>query len=216
MEAILLGASGLIGRELLTLLLNDPTFSMVTIIVRKKLPIENEKLRQIIADFSTIETCKNYLKGDVIFSCLGSTKKKTPNRDIYYQIDHDYPLHVAKTARSQGIKDFHLVSSLGANRHSSNFYLRMKGEIEEDLAQLNFKSLHIYRPSLLKGERKEKRTLEKLSITIMDLIDPLLFGSLKKYQSIAAKTVALAMHRESLKKQTGKFIYPSDKIKEIV
>src|SRR5690606_22388444 len=99
MEAILLGASGLIGGELLKLLLADPTYSKVKIIVRKELPRTNEKLEQIIADFSTIEAKKNKLKADVIFSCLGSTKKKTRDLKEYYQIDHDYPLLVGKLAK---------------------------------------------------------------------------------------------------------------------
>ena len=215
MEAILLGASGLIGGELLHLLLADPNYSKVKIIVRKELPITNKKLVQIIADFTTIEAIKDELKGDVVFSCLGSTKKKTPDLSEYYQIDHDYPLLVAKLAKEQGVKSFHIVSSLGANSSSSNFYLKMKGETEDDIEKIEFNSLHIYRPSLLTGDRKEKRILEKAGEFIMKIIDPLLFGSLKKYRSISGKTVASAMHKQSLMDNAGVFIYPSDKIKEL-
>lgn len=215
MEAILLGASGLIGGELLKLLLADPNYSKVKIIVRKKLPVTNEKLEQIIADFSTVEANKEKLQADVVFSCLGSTKKKTPDLKEYYQIDHDYPLLVAKLTKDQGVKSFHIISSLGANSSSSGFYLRMKGETEDDIAKIGFKSFHIYRPSLLTGDRKEKRIVENVGEIIMKVIDPLLFGSLKKYRSISGKTVASAMHKQSLVDSTGKFIYPSDKIKEL-
>ena len=215
MEAILLGASGLIGGELLKLLLADPNYSKTKIIVRKELPIISEKLEQIIADFSTIEANKNKLKADVVFSCLGSTKKKTPNLKEYYEIDHDYPVLVAKLAKDQGVKSFHIVSSLGANSSSSNFYLKMKGETEDDIEKIGFKSLHIYRPSLLTGARKEKRLLEAASEYIMKVINPLLLGSLKKYRSIPGKIVASAMHRQSIINSTGNFVYPSDKIKEL-
>jgi uncharacterized protein YbjT (DUF2867 family) len=215
MEAILLGASGLIGGELLKLLLADPNYSKVKIIVRKKLPVTNEKLEQIIADFSTIEAHKKKLKADVVFSCLGSTKKKTPNLKEYYQIDHDYPVLVGKLAKDQGVKSFHIVSSLGANSSSSGFYLRMKGETEDDIEKIGFKSYHIYRPSLLTGDRKEKRIVDNIGEVIMKIIDPLLLGSFKKYRSISGKTVASAMHKQSLINSTGKFVYPSDKIKEL-
>lgn len=215
MEAILLGASGLIGGELLKLLLADPNYSKVKIIVRKKLPVSNEKLEQIIADFTTIEAHKEKLKADVVFSCLGSTKKKTPDLKEYYQIDHDYPLLVAKLTKDQGVESFHIVSSLGANSSSSGFYLKMKGETEDDIAKIGFKSYHIYRPSLLTGDRKEKRIVENIGEVIMKIIDPLLLGSFKKYRSISGKTVASAMNKQSLINGTGKFIYPSDKIKEL-
>src|SRR5690606_30210387 len=131
MEAILLGASGLIGGELLNLLLADSNFSKVKIIVRKELSVKNDKLLQIIADFSTIEAHKDNLNADVVFSCLGSTKKKTPDVKKYYEVDHDYPVLVAKLAKDQGVESFHIVSSLGASSTSSNFYTKMKGETED-------------------------------------------------------------------------------------
>lgn len=215
MEAILLGASGLIGGELLKFLLADPNYSKVKIIVRKELPITNKKLEQIIADFTTIEAYKDKLQADVVFSCLGSTKKKTPDLKEYYQIDHDYPLLVAKLAKDHGVESFHLVSSLGANRSSSVFYTRMKGETEDDISNLGFKSFHIYRPSLLTGARIENRFMEKLAECIMTVLNPLLLGSLKKYRSIPGKTVASAMYKQSLINSVGIFVYPSDKIKKL-
>lgn len=215
MEAILLGASGLVGGELLNLLLADSNYSKVKVIVRKELPIKNNKLQQIIADFSTIEAHKDKLNAEVVFSCLGSTKKKTPDLKKYYEVDHDYPLLVAKLTKVQGVKSFHIVSSIGADASSSNFYIKMKGETEDDLKKVGFKSLHIYRPSLLTGERNEKRLLENLGEFVMKVINPLLLGSLKKYRSIAGKTVASAMHKQALSNNTGDFIYLSDKIKEL-
>lgn len=215
MDALVLGASGLVGGELIKLLLNDPAFQKVKIIVRKKLPLEHKKLEQILGDYSTIEAQKNLLKTDVVFSCLGSTKKKTPDKKEYYKIDHDYPLLVARLALENGATSFHLVSSLGANRLSSGFYLKMKGETERDIIALAYPAIHIYQPSLLTGERKEKRGLEGAGSYIMKIINSLLIGSLRKYRSIPAKTVASAMHKQALLSSQGAHIYTSDKIKEI-
>ena len=215
MDALILGSSGLIGGELLKLLLKDSTIQKVKIIVRQELPVVHEKLEQILADYSTIEAQKNLLMADVVFSCLGTTKKKTPDKREYYEIDHDYPVLVARLALKNGASSFHLVSSLGANHLSSSFYLKMKGETERDIIALGYDSIHIYQPSLLKGERKEKRGLEGISNSIMQVINPLLLGSLKKYRNISGKTVASAMHKQALLKNKGTHIYTSDKIKEI-
>lgn len=215
MEALLLGASGLVGGELLQLLIQNTDFQNIKIVVRKKLPLSSPKLEQIIGNFTTIQKHEEKFKVDVIFSCIGSTKKKTPNLKEYYTIDHDYPLLVAKIANNQGVKSFHIVSSLGANSASATFYLKMKGEIEDNLKAMGFERLCIYRPSLLTGKRKEKRTLEGTGEYIMKVINPLLLGPLKKYRSISAKTVAKAMYKQSLLSEKGVFIYPSDKIKEM-
>jgi len=215
-KAILLGASGLIGSHLLQLLLASSKFSSITIFVRKPLGIKNEKLTEIITDFSQISKLKELITGDFVFSCLGSTKSKTPDLKEYRRIDHDIPVEVAGFAAENSVRQFHLVSSLGANPKASNFYTKMKGETEEDIKQIQIPSIHIYQPSLLRGERKENRLFEKIALQITKLIDPLLTGSLKKYRSIEIEKVAQAMYNQSLKQQMGIFTYQSDQIKELV
>lgn len=215
-KAILLGASGLIGSRLLELLLNSNSFNEVTVLVRKSLGINHEKLTEVITDFSELTPLNSIISGDIIFSCLGSTKNKTPNLKDYKRIDHDIPLQIAKFGKENNVSQFHLVSALGANSQSSVFYSKMKGQTEEELKQLGFISTFIYQPSLLRGERKEKRFFEKLTLKITKYIDPLLTGSLKKYRSIKVETVAQAMLNQSLKKQKGVFTYQSDQIKELV
>jgi uncharacterized protein YbjT (DUF2867 family) len=106
-----------------------------------------------------------------------------------------------------------LVSAIGANSNSSNFYTKTKGETEEAIKETGLKSIHIYQPSLLTGDRKEHRLIEKIAAVLMKVIDPLLLGGLKKYRSIPAETVAVAMYKQSLNKEEGVFVYPSDKIK---
>jgi uncharacterized protein YbjT (DUF2867 family) len=213
--AIVLGASGLIGSNLLPLLLENSNFESIKIFVRKTLPVQHPKLLQILTNFEDLEAVKNEIKADVIFCCLGSTKSKTPDLKKYRIIDHDYPIYFAEEGLKNGLTEYHLVSALGANSKSSNFYTKMKGETENAIKKLDISSLYIYQPSFLKGNRTEKRLGEKIALLVMKLIDPLLMGSLKKYKTIAAEVVAKAMINESIKNKKGIFVLESDKIKEL-
>ena len=214
-KAIIAGASGLIGSNLLQILLNEPGYDEVLILVRKELPVNHKKLKQLVIDFDRLADHSKSINGDVIFSCLGTTMKKTPDLSVYRKIDHDYPLQLAQIAYQNGVAQYHMVSSLGANANASNFYLKTKGQVEEDLKQVALRTLCIYQPAFLTGDRKESRIAEKFLIPLMKLINPLLIGSLKKYRSIPAATVALTMYKQSLKKEDGLFIYSSDQIKEL-
>lgn len=215
MKAIILGASGLVGNHLLTLLLSSESYKEIIALVRKPLEIESGKLTQVITEADTIINVKEQLLGDVVFCCIGSTKKKTPDLEEYYKIDHDYPLKVAAIALENGAKQYHLVSAMGADTESRIFYSKMKGELERDLLGLPYDGVHIYRPSLITGDRSEKRSLEDLSSTVMDFINPVLVGGLKKYQSISAETIAKAMYEKSIQNVPGNHIYLSDQIKEL-
>jgi uncharacterized protein YbjT (DUF2867 family) len=214
-KAIIAGSSGLIGSKLLEILLQQPFYDEVLILVRKELSTKHPKLTQLVVDFTRLEAYADQLTGHAIFCCLGTTKSKTPDLAVYRQIDHDYPLQLGQLAHKNGIKQYHLVSSIGANAASSAFYLKTKGETEADLQQVGFPAMHTYRPSFLTGDRQEKRITEKLIIVLFKIIDPLLFGGLKKYKSIPAATVAAAMYKQSIKNDTGLFIYESDKIKQL-
>lgn len=214
-SAIILGSSGLIGSNLLTLLLENSNFESVKIFVRKILPIQHQKLIQILTNFEELGAVKNEIKADVIFCCLGSTRKKTPDLQEYRKIDHDYPIYFAEEGLKNGLTEYHLISALGANSNSSNFYTKMKGETEDAIKNLEIPSLYIYQPSFLKGNRTENRLGEKIALIVMKLIDPLLMGSLKKYKTIAAEVVAKAMINESIKNKKGIFVLESDKIKEL-
>jgi len=214
-KAILAGASGLTGSALLSILLEQPNYEEVTVLVRKALPIKNKILLQVVVDFDRLDKYADLISGHAIFCCLGTTKKKTPNADDYRKIDHDYPLQLAQIGLKNGISQFHFLSSLGANAKSSTFYLRTKGETEDDIKNIGLSSLDIYQPSFLTGDRKDKRNGEKLLTTAMKLIDPILKGGLEKYSSIPAATVAMAMFKQSLINKEGIFIHPSDQIKKI-
>ena len=211
-KVVVAGASGLIGSKLLNILLLEPRYDEVLILVRKELPIADKKLVQLVIDFDKLDQHAAAISGHAIFCCLGSTKKKTPDLIIYRKIDHDYPLKLAQLAAQNGVEQYHLVSALGANSKAPNFYTKMKGETEEAIKKTGLKCLHIYQPSILTGGRKESRPAERFAIGLMKIIDPLLIGGLRKYRSIPAETVAQAMFNESIKKQEGVFIHTSDKI----
>ncbi|MGZ3754856.1 MAG: oxidoreductase [Mucilaginibacter sp.] len=213
-KAVVVGGSGLIGRLLINLLLKSAEYNEVVSLGRKKITSKNNRLTQHIVDFNSLDSHADLIDGDVVFCCLGSTRKKTPDLDEYRIIDHDYPVKLAEIAHSHGASQFHLVSALGANKNSSNFYSKMKGETEEDIKAIGLKCLFIYQPSLLTGHRHEQRSMERIAIVMMAILNPFLIGSLRKYRSIPAETVAKAMYKQSLQKKKGVHIYTSDKIKK--
>lgn len=198
-KAIIVGASGLTGSCLLDLLLQQSGYDEVLALVRKELPIKHSKLTQLVVDFDKPDSYSAQITGDALFCCLGSTRKKTPDLIDYRKVDHDYPLQLAQIALKNGISQFHLVSAIGASAKASNFYSKMKGETEEDIIKAGFPSLHIYRPSFIAGDRNEIRPLERLAAGLMKVMDPILIGNLKKYRSIAARTIASAMYKQSKK-----------------
>jgi uncharacterized protein YbjT (DUF2867 family) len=214
-KAVIAGASGLVGSELLSILLQSTQYDEVLILVRKELPVQHKKLVQLIVDFDNLDQHQQVINGHVIFCCLGSTKSKTPDLLVYRKIDHDYPVKLAQIAVKNKMPHFHLVSAIGANSKSGNFYTKMKGETENDVQAAGIRSLHIYQPSLLTGNRKEHRLAERIATSIMKVIDPLLIGRLQKYRSIAAATVAMAMFKQSLNQEEAVFVHPSDHIKQL-
>ncbi len=214
-KAIVAGASGLIGGLLVDTLTQSPVYKEVVVLVRKELPIIGNKVKLLVVDFDRLEDYEKEINGHAIFCCLGSTRSKTPDLNAYRKIDHDYSLQLAQMAAKNGVEQFHLVSALGANTASGNFYTKMKGETEEDIKKTGVKCIHIYQPSVLIGDRKEKRVTERTLIRLMGFINLFLWGGLRKYRSIPAATVAVAMYKQSLTRREGVFIHLSDEIKEI-
>lgn len=214
-KVILVGASGLIGSNLLSMLIESDEISRILLLVRKSLKITNHKVQELIINFDELEKYSSEMRGDIIYSCLGTTKAASPDKNLYRKIDLEYPIKLAEIGVKNGIAQFHLVSALDANAAATNSYLKLKGELEKELKKISIISLHIYQPSLLTGNRIESRTAEKIAISAFKLIDPLLRGPLKKYRSIKAETVAQAMLNQSLKNLKGTFTYPSILIQEL-
>jgi uncharacterized protein YbjT (DUF2867 family) len=213
--ALLLGATGLVGGELLTLLLADADYRQVTVLVRRNLPRTHPKLAQRVVDFGDLAGTADAFKVDDVFCCLGTTIKKAGSQEAFREVDYMYPVESAKLAARQGAGQYLLITALGANARSSVFYNRVKGEVEEAIGKLPLKSLHIFRPSLLLGDRQESRTGEKIATAVMKPLAFLLAGPLKKYRGIQARTVAQAMLRTAKRDLAGRHAYNSDVIQEM-
>jgi uncharacterized protein YbjT (DUF2867 family) len=193
-NALLFGASGFIGSMLLEELLNSTQYLLVTAVVRRPLAISHPKLKTLIGDYNSLPSLKDKLKPDDVFIALGTTKKNTPDEKLYYQVDHDYPVLAAKLAKENGATNVLLVSAVGPNINSKIFYIRTKGETERDVIALEYNHTHIFRPSMLMGDRKnEKRPMEKFLIGLFAVINPLFIGNLRKFRGIQGRDVAKAM-----------------------
>lgn len=193
--ATIIGATGLIGKQLVRLLLENENFSEVKIFVRRKSGISHPKLKEYLIDFDKPEEWTKLVTGDVLFSTLGTTLKTAGSKEKQYNIDFTYQYSFASIAVGNGIPAYVLVSSVGANSKSSVFYSRMKGELDEAVSKLNFRNITILRPSILDGNRTENRPTEKMSIKIMSFFTHFM---LKKYRPIKDEIVARAMINASL------------------
>ncbi len=195
LTAIVLGATGLIGGQLVERLLNDDDFEKVKILVRRPVELANKKLEVQIVNFDNLADFRAKLgSGDCIFCCIGTTQKQVKgDKAAYRRIDYDIPVNAAKMGKDAGFKKHLLVSSVGANASARNFYLKLKGEVEKAIAEQHFESFHVFRPSMLLGDRKEVRLGELIGKGVINALPFLLTGSLKKYRGINATDVAQAM-----------------------
>lgn len=211
-SAIVIGATGLIGNFITTKLLADDRYEKIKIFVRRTSEINHPKLMEFVIDFERIEDWQNLLTGDELYSALGTTIKKAGSQKVQYNIDFNYQYNVAKAAAQNGIKNYMLVSSLGANPESKNFYLRLKGLLDEKIQQLSFDRIRIFCPSVLVGKRSEKRFAEHIGIKLAGAVTNLI-PALKKYRPINAEIVAEAMIKSANQNVNDKIIvYESDKI----
>ena len=186
------GSTGLTGSNLLKYLEHDTYFSKVNVITRKPIHFKNSKFKNIVIDFSDINSIQNSLKNSqIVFVSIGTTQSKV-NWDLkkYKKIDYEIPINIAKAAKKLNIKKYLIVSSAGADINAKGFYLSLKGQIESDIIKIGIKNTYIFRPSLLLGARKENRVGEKIAQVIMPLFSFLLP---KKYRPINAESVAKSM-----------------------
>jgi uncharacterized protein YbjT (DUF2867 family) len=190
--ALILGATGLVGKEVLKQALEDPIYSKIKILVRHPQEIQHPKLEEIVIDFRKMEQYENEFAVDHIYCCLGTTIKKAKTKEKFRLVDYEYPLLAARLSKGKAEK-FLVISAQGANPTSLFFYNKIKGELERDLIALGLSNLVIFRPSLLLGDRKEDRPTEKIAGKVMRFLNPLFSGPLKKYAAIDASYVAECM-----------------------
>jgi uncharacterized protein YbjT (DUF2867 family) len=204
--ALIAGSTGLVGGQLLRMLLEDNRYDVVKAATRSPLPIQHPKLIQVTIDYSNIEKSKSQLNADDVYCCLGTTMAKAGSKSKFREVDFVYAYQVAKFAREMGAKQFLIVSALGADPRSAVYYNRVKGKMEEAVSALDFHAIHIFRPSLLLGARGEKRPGEemvKMVYRVFWFIIP------DKYKAIEAGKVARAMLYFAGREQNGTFIHES-------
>ncbi|HET9839676.1 MAG TPA: NAD(P)H-binding protein [Candidatus Angelobacter sp.] len=210
---VVLGASGLVGGFCLKALVDDPDYTRVLTFGRKELPAQmtRAKVTQRVADLGTLNA-GDFRGAQDVFSALGTTIRKAGSQAAFRHVDFELPLRAAQEAVKAGVEQFIVVSSVGADPASRNFYLRTKGELEQELARLPFRAVHILRPSLLIGKRPEFRLGESMAIKIAPLLDLFTLGSLRHYHSIRAEIVGRAMLAAARLGTVGTHIYEFDEI----
>ncbi|WP_207513835.1 NAD(P)H-binding protein [Longitalea luteola] len=216
--AVVLGATGLIGQHLVQELLENEFFSRVRMLVRRPLTLKHPKAEVQVVDFNDEKDIAARIDiGDVIFCCIGTTRKKVKgNKTAYRKVDYDIPIITARLGVQHGFNQFLMVSAIGANPLAANFYLQLKGCIEEDITALPFESIHIFRPSILLGKREEFRLGESIGKTVMNALSFLLIGGWRKYKPIHAADVASAMVAAANKEIAGVHMYEYDQIQNLL
>lgn len=210
--ALLAGSTGLIGRQLLQLLLNNPRYDVVKALTRTKLDVTHPKLVEIKVDYAKLDEVKSQLHADDVYCCLGTTMAKAKSKQKFREIDYLYPLSLATIVKALGAKQFLLVSALGADAKSSIYYNSVKGELENAVTKIDFDAVHIFRPSLLLGLREEKRTGEDAAKVVYKIF---WFLIPDKYKAIEAIKVAQAMEYYAARDQKGDFIHESREMQNL-
>ncbi|MTI28636.1 NAD-dependent epimerase/dehydratase family protein [Fulvivirga kasyanovii] len=212
--ALIAGATGLVGSQLLDLLLNDPYYEKVIVLTRRLVSKKSDKLVNLLIAFENLDAHAEQLKADDVYCCLGTTMKKAGSKDKFRQVDFAYPYEIARLFHTNGAQQFLLISALGADSNSSIFYNRVKGDVEEAITSMGFRSYHIFRPSLLMGPRQEKRLGEGLGKAFFKVFGFLFAGPLKKYKAIDSAKVAKAMFAIARQNKIGKFVHESRELQK--
>ncbi|MBC6988165.1 NAD-dependent epimerase/dehydratase family protein [Hymenobacter sp. BT491] len=212
--ALIAGATGLVGSTLLPLLLASERYAKVITVGRRPLPLVHPKLEQRVMDLDQLEENRLSLIADDVYCCLGTTMRQAGSKEAFYKVDYLYVVKLAATTAGNFAAQFLVVSAMGADAESRIYYNRVKGEMEDAVRQTPFRVIHIFRPSLLLGERREKRLGEQIGFVLMKLLNPLLLGPLRKYRAVPAAAVARAMIRAAAEDGGGVRVHLSDEIAE--
>lgn len=205
-DVLLLGATGLVGRELLSLLCDDGDVQRVVVIARRPTGATHAKLDEHVFDLDQMDAHADLFKVDQLFCALGTTIKQAGTQERFRVVDHDYPLAAARLGKAQGARHYLLVSALGANASSRVFYNRVKGEVERDVIALQYRGTTIARPSLLLGDRQEHRLGERIASKLAWLTP-------SKYKPIEARDVARALVRLAREDAPGVNVVESRELK---
>ena len=204
--AILAGTTGLIGAQVLELLLKNDSYSRIVALSRKPIGLVHPKFTNLVLELSALEKYFGQLKGDDVFCCLGTTIAQAGSREEFRRVDFEYPLSLAKITREQGARKFMLVTALGADKHSRIFYNRVKGEVEEAIGTVGFEAFHIFQPSMLLGHRPQPRQGERVAQFVMNYLG---FLIPLKYKAIESAKVAKALVGIAEQNSSGTYFHES-------
>ncbi len=210
--ALLLGATGLTGEQCLQALLASDRYQRVTVVVRRALNLTHPRLHTVLTDFKNITALGAALQADDVFCCMGTTIAKAGSREAFRRVDLEIPKQIAEQALAQGAQQFILCSSMGADAGSAIFYSRVKGELEQALSQMGFKAVHIFRPSILLGDRKEQRTGEAIGRFAAEKFSFLFAGPFKKYAGTPVTVLAKKMIEAAAQNASGIHLHENDEI----
>ena len=213
-HAIVFGANGLVGNEIVKNLVEDERYEKVTLLNRRNVEIEHEKITFEFMDFRDIHKSWDMIKCDDLFYCIGTTMNQARKKNEFFKVEHDYCINIAKIANHNKVKQFFYTSSKGANSKSIFFYNKTKGQIEEDLIKVGFPALHIFRPSVLLGKRTEFRFFESLAKGFLRTFNFLMLGFLKEIKAMPATLLAKMMIATAIENKKGTHIYTNRMIHE--
>jgi len=209
--SIIAGSTGLVGGNVIKVLSNKK--QSVIALTRRSMPNLPPEITEMIIDFDAFEKNGSFPSCNNLFICLGTTIKTAGSKENFKKVDINYCLSIAKKAKEAGAETLSLISSIGANSSSKNFYLKTKGELEEAVQELGFLTVNIFRPSFLVGKRSEKRLAEKIAIKLAKILDLFLIGSASKYRSVKAESLAKTMVLKVNSKPGVNYFYFNDFIK---
>lgn len=206
-KACVLGATGLVGSKLISLLVDDPYYTTINVVTRQKMTLHVDTVIQYVSEFENLDSIASAFNVDDVYCCLGTTMKKAGSKEAFSKVDYDYVVKAARLAYLQGAQQFLVISAVGANPHSLFFYNRVKGQMEKDVTSIPFKAVHIFRPSLLVGKRDEKRFFEDIVRYFAQPLQFILKGYLKKYAPVDALWVAQSMIQAAKDHISGVHVY---------
>ncbi len=212
--ACIFGATGLVGNYLTEQLLEDDRYATVTVFIRSDITLEHPKLKKVVGNYGQLDDYSEQLIAEEFYCCLGTTMKKAKTKEAFEYVDYQLPLKIANLAKKNNVTKYCVVSSIGASSKSSNFYLKTKGRMEEAISFIGIEYFHFFRPSLLLGERNEKRFGESMAKVFSKLFGFFMIGGLKKYRAIHGKTVARAMVKIANENINQK-VFISDEMQEL-
>lgn len=209
--ALLAGATGLVGSQVVPLLLASDVYAKVIVVSRQPLNLQHDKLLVIQTDFDRLDEVGDQLLADDVYCCLGTTIRKVKTQEAFRKVDYQYPIKIAEWSLRNGAQQYLLISALGADSSSSIFYNRVKGEVERDLSKMGFRTLHILQPSLLLGPRTESRSGEDAAKWVYRYLG---FLIPTRYKGIDSQKVARAMLALSKREVPGIHIHASSELQQ--